>query len=82
MDKRKWEIRHAKKRLKERYGISAGNKFLTQIINQIKSGKANKLNRHSKRVSEYLVKVSGTDIRVIYDHKRTMIVTALPLRPP
>lgn len=78
MDKRQGEKKHARKRFKERYGISAGTKFINQIICQIRSNRATLIKRQSLRVALYWVEISGTRYKVVYDRHRKMVVTALP----
>jgi hypothetical protein len=78
VNKRQGERRHAKKRLRQRYGINAGSKFLSQMISMIRSQKAVLIRRQSLRVSLYWVTINDVRYKVVYDRKRKMIVTALP----
>ncbi len=71
---------HAKRRARERYGLSMTRATFGSLIQKIQSGKATFLQRKSLRVSEWIVSYEGAEMRVIYDNKRKTIVTCLPHR--
>lgn len=72
--KRKAQLRHAKVRALERYGITVGNRTLAEMVQDIQQGRAEFLERQSLRVT--LWRVRG--YKVVYDRTRKTIVSFLP----
>lgn len=70
------QIRHAKKRSIERYGIVLD---MADAVKQIRAGKAEFLERQSNRVSIWRIHQQGHNIPIVYDKLRHVIVTCLPL---
>lgn len=75
--KRKNQIKHARRRFKQRFDISLNDNQYIQLINIIKKGKAIFVRRQSNRVTIWDLQFEGELIRVVYDKKTTAIVTAL-----
>jgi hypothetical protein len=69
---------HARRRARERYGVSLTKPSFHAIVQQIQNGKATFLGRTSLRVTEWIVPFEGAKLRVVYDRKRKTIVTCLP----
>lgn len=78
--KQKSEFLHARRRLKERFGIDLTRKLRRQIKDDIRRGRCQVLTRPSNRVTMYLVDVKGISMRVAYDRQRKEIITVLPRR--
>jgi len=79
MNKKKSQLKHAKKRAFERLGINLTKKLREEIRGKIKKQKDAKfLYRTSLRVSIWEVKHGDNIFRVVYDKKRKNIVTFLP----
>ena len=75
--KRRNQIKHARRRFKDRFDISLNGNQYKQLINRIKKGKADFVKRQSNRVSLWDIDFEGHLIRVVYDKKTSAIVTAL-----
>ena len=75
--KRRNQIKHARRRFKDRFDISLNDNQYKQLINRIKKGKATFVRRQSNRVSLWDIDFEGHLIRVVYDKKTSVIVTAL-----
>lgn len=73
--KRISQMRHAKRRAFERYGIVLN---MNEAVKQIQSGKGDFLERRSNRITVWLVQQQNKEIRVVYDKLRHVIVTCLP----
>ncbi len=73
-------LRHSKRRASERYGLNIGRAGLRVIVDSIRSGNAMFIRRESNRISEWKVEYQGVEMRVIYDKRRSMVVTFLPPR--
>lgn len=76
--KSKSQYQHAQKRFKERFGITFGHKMRNDIINIIKNGKAELIEKQSLRVSIWAVEYENTHFKIVYDNKRHNIATVLP----
>lgn len=75
--KRKNQIKHARRRFKQRFDISLNDNQYMQLINRIKNGKGEFVKRQSNRITIWDLEFEGELIRVVYDKKTTAIVTAL-----
>jgi hypothetical protein len=69
---------HAARRAAERYHFSFMGKNRKEIVALIRDQKAAFVQRHSLRVSEFLVPFGGETFRVLYDKHRHEIITFLP----
>lgn len=78
MSKAEQQRKHAKRRIRERYGISVNRHQLRDIAEQIRQGRALFVERQSNRVTRWVVEYQGKKILVIYDSLRGNVVTALP----
>ena len=70
--------RHAKKRAKERLGISLTTKLEKQIVQAIRSNKFTFVHRTSRTRIVADVDLAGRIIRVVYSKSTKQIVTVLP----
>ena len=75
--KRKNQIKHARRRFKQRFDISLNDNQYMQLINRIKNGKGEFVKRQSNRITIWDLEFEGELVRVVYDKKTTAIVTAL-----
>lgn len=80
MSKKRAQRIHAKRRCRERYGISLGRKKYYEIIRMIRSGNSQVVKRKSNRTTIHNIKYKGLDMTVVYDKKRGQIATFLPFR--
>ena len=78
MTKRSSLIAHSKRRASERYGLSLSKLDLLKIVDLILGKAATFVRRHTRRVSEWEVEYLGKRLRLLYDHRRRMVVTFLP----
>lgn len=76
--KKKAEFIHARRRMRQRFGIEMGQVRRRMIVQAIQAGKAEFLGRQSCRVTLWRVEVDGAKLSVVYDNKRKEIVTVLP----
>lgn len=72
------QIQHFKKRMYERHGLVIGKNEYNKILNNVKSGDAEFVEKQSLRVSKYIVEYNGIKLIVIYDKQRKTLVTVLP----
>lgn len=79
MNKLKAERIHAKSRFWERFDITLNKRDYRELCEQIKSGKAQFINRQSNRVTKWLVKYKNEQIIAVYDKIRHQIITFYPL---
>lgn len=77
LSKKASESIHAKKRLKQRYGLELNSKQLREIVVMIMLNKSDGIEKQSNRVSKHKVRYMGKDIIVLYDKIRKNIITAL-----
>ena len=75
---RKDRKKHFKKRLWQRYRISAIKKDVTEIKRLIQSGAAQFVSQRTDDTAVYDVNYAGQMIRVVYNSCNTQLVTALP----
>ena len=74
-----WENRHTRQRFRERYGIDYNRPVRLYMTSQIQQGKAQFLRRRSKRRSIWKLIFQKQPVIVVYDCKRSNIITCLPL---
>jgi hypothetical protein len=79
--KAKNQVWHAKKRAKQRFGLSLNRHSYGEMVKMIQSGKATFVSSSSSRVKIFSVPYDGNNYKVIYDNKRKKIVTFLPEDP-
>lgn len=82
MTKAQSERVHAKRRCMERYGLEINRHDIRDIVGMIQSGdrtKATKKEDQSQRVSVWIVKFRGIDVKVVYDRVRKTLVSFLPM---
>ena len=78
MNKRKCELRHVSQRYTERVGVAPSRALITDLINQIQTGEAEFIRKQSNRVTIWRVPHDGSDLKVVYDKQRKMVVTVMP----
>lgn len=71
--------KHAKKRAFQRYHTLVNRDVLDTIARCVQAQKGIFLRRRSYHVSEWLVRFNGSTLRILYDCKRHMVLTFLPL---
>lgn len=72
---------HAKRRLRERYGLTVNRHDLCALVSLIQGGQGRMVLRQSNRVTVWEVPFQDQLLRVVYDSLRHEIVTALPMTP-
>jgi len=72
------ERKHAKRRMRERFGIPVGDETLRQVVLAIQQGKADFYDKQSNRVTRWQVEIHGVLVLVCYDKHRKQIITTLP----
>lgn len=77
--KRKAQLKHAKRRFADRFEISLNDNEYLQLVNKIQKGNAEFVERQSNRVTVWDVEHAEKTIRVVYDKRTKVIVTALPI---
>lgn len=78
MDKKTSERIHAKRRALQRYHIDFTKEVRNHIKTQIRNSTGKFLYRQSRRVTVWEVTYENIPLRVVYDTKRSEIVTVLP----
>lgn len=68
---------HAKRRFWERYGMRFNHSIKMQLINMIRSGEAELLQKVSNSRSIFRVEFDGTMMDIVYDKRRVKIITVL-----
>jgi hypothetical protein len=87
--KAKSQRKHAKRRAQERYGLWLTDSQINSITQMIRTGQAVPVERQSRRVSIYDLKVARPQdligdnsepvpVRVAFDYTRNEIITFLP----
>lgn len=78
--KRKCQMRHARNRALERYGIDLSGQDYEEIIKLIQDDKrpAKVLFKESNRLTHFEVRWRGHKLKVVYDKQRKSIATFLP----
>jgi hypothetical protein len=70
--------RHAKKRARQRYGVTLSTRQLYEIAQKIINGDSQFVERGSCRVSKHLVQYQGMTFYVAYDSNRKSVCSFLP----
>lgn len=70
--------KHARKRLRQRFGIDGAG--VSEAIRLIQTGKAEFIKRQSLRVTIWAIQLDGKEVIAVYDKVRNTIVTFLPDR--
>ena len=78
MNKKRAQMRHARRRAKQRYGLDLSTDQLRAIANRIKDGRASLLRSCSNRVGIYQVPYQQQLLVVAYDRKRGQVSSFLP----
>jgi hypothetical protein len=69
--------RHAQKRAKERFNAELTPEYYDKLVQRIQTGKAEFVARQSNRVTLWRMYVHGKEAIVVYDKKRSKVVTLL-----
>lgn len=77
--KRKAQLKHARRRFDGRFDIKLNDNEYLQLVNKIQKGNAEFIERQSNRVTVWNVSYNDKVIRVVYDKRTKVIVTALPI---
>ena len=72
------ERRHAMQRASERYGLVLDRELLAEILDKIRRGRCQLIQRQSLRVAIYDLRIDDQTVRVVYDRKRHELVSFLP----
>lgn len=75
--KTKAQIRHAKARAEQRYGIKLTDSVYYAIRDRIIKNKSEPVKRKSYRVTIHRVKYKNIEFKVAYDKERKTIITFL-----
>jgi AraC-like DNA-binding protein len=75
--KKKCQMKHAKRRFQERFGMTLTQNIHEQMISDIRHGRAVFVQKQSNRVSVFDLTVEDTPVRVVYDKQRRSIATVL-----
>ena len=70
---------HTKRRLAERYGLTATGADIFQMAKCVAHGRATFLSRQSTTVALWQLEYQGQLIRLVFDSRSRSILTALPL---
>ena len=76
-NKRDAQIRHAKRRASQRYGLTLGDNDLIRITRMIQCGEGTLAERVSVRMSLWDIVWAGIPVRIAYDHERSTPVSFL-----
>ena len=76
--KRDTQVKHARRRFWERYGMRVQESDLNYMKNLIKTGKSTPVETQSLRVSVHDLEFREEMCRVVYDKMREVVVTVLP----
>lgn len=76
MNKRKAQRIHAMRRGLERIGVLPN---ISALVRQIQTGQAQFVRRQSNRVTHWRMEIAGKPVIAVYDKRRKMIVTFLPV---
>lgn len=80
MRKAKAQVKHARRRFLERFGLRISDNGLREMVLQIQSARAEFVRKESNRVSLWKVRYCGELFDVVYDKQRKNIVTVLPVK--
>jgi len=72
------QVEHAKRRARQRYGISLSDHDYLQIVKKIQDGDAEFLEHQTQRVAVYKVEYKGDLFIAVYDQQRENVCTFLP----
>jgi predicted RNA-binding protein associated with RNAse of E/G family len=77
MSKNKAQREHARRRFRERFGVSFDRNKAHEFVKIIQRGAARFVERQSCRVTVFDVPYEGATYRVVYDKQRKNVVTVL-----
>jgi hypothetical protein len=77
--KKKAQLKHARRRFEGRFDIHLNDNEYLQLVNKIQQGRAEFVERQSNRVTIWNVDHQDKTIRVVYDKRTKVIVSALPI---
>jgi len=77
--KKKAQLKHARLRFDGRFGIQLNDNEYLQLVNKIQKGNAEFVERQSNRVTIWNIEHNNKIIRVVYDKRTKVIVSALPI---
>lgn len=78
MSKTSAQQKHARSRAMQRFGINLTPAKQAAIVRMIQTGRAEKVDRQSHRVTRWLVTIDGDRMFVVYDKQRKTIATVMP----
>jgi hypothetical protein len=73
------QIKHARRRALQRYGLCVSEAQIDQIVQMIKQQKARFVAKQSCRVSIWEIDWEGKKAKVVYDRSRETIASFLPM---
>jgi aspartokinase-like uncharacterized kinase len=68
---------HTKRRLRERFGLHVSRFDMAKLVRDIQAGELECLGSETNRLSHFLWRHRGKEIRVVYDKHRHTVVTVL-----
>lgn len=77
--KKSCQYLHAKRRCLERYGLELKKSQYKQLVAMIQRNQAEFVESESNRVTIWIIKFLGKELKVVYDNHRHSIATFLPL---
>jgi hypothetical protein len=81
MNKRKAQIKHAKRRAIERFGEWLADSDINKIVNDIRANKYKSVEKLSRRTTVFRITLpSGKPARAVYDKDRKTIVTLMEVK--
>lgn len=69
---------HAKRRARERFGLTLNRHDLRAVVRDIQAARAEHVCRQSLRVSIWRVVIGGKAMLAAYDNKRKTVATLMP----
>ena len=76
---KEYSYSHAKRRCRERYGFEMKRSQYQQLAVMIQNRQGIFVKEDRNRMSVWIVRFKGQDLKVTYDHKKRMITTFLPM---
>ena len=78
--KKKCQMKHAKVRFRERFGLELNNELHDKFVRSIQLGfpYAEFLKKQTNRITIWKILYNGNYIVLVYDKNRKQIVTAIP----
>jgi hypothetical protein len=73
---------HFKRRVMERFGFEPNRHEIEAAINTIQANRAIPFGRSSANRSRHILAIRGTEMVIVYDRKRKVLVTAWPPNSP